>query len=231
MLKALSWRAAGTLTSAVIAFVFTRRVDVAVAIGGFDLVSKIALFFLHERLWSAVRFGTYEIEPRVVWLTGLSGSGKTTLARRVEEYLRSRHVKVEVLDGDAIRAILPQTGFTREARDEHIRRTGLLASYLQRNGVWVVCALISPYEESRAFVRSVCGSFVEVYLSAPLEACEARDAKGLYAKARRGELKSFTGIDDPYEPPKAAELTLDTSKLSVDEAAAQIEAYLASALR
>ena len=156
--------------------------------------------------------------PPVVWLTGLSGAGKTTIAKGVCEELERRGVEFELLDGDLIRSIFPATGFTREERDTHIRRVGFLASRLVRHGVAVVVALVSPYRDSRAFARSLCENFVEIHVSTPLQVCEARDVKGLYAQARLGRIHQFTGVDDPYEAPSDPALELDTSALSVEEA-------------
>jgi len=162
----------------------------------------------------------------VLWFTGLSGSGKSTLARRVFAELERRGLPAEYLDGDALRSIFPQTGFTKAERDAHIRRVGHMASLLEKHGVFVAASFVSPYAESRNFVRGLCKRFVEIHVSAPLEVCEKRDVKGLYAKARRGELKNFTGIDDPYEAPASAELTVDTSRLSEDESFAAVMAYV-----
>jgi adenylylsulfate kinase len=126
--------------------------------------------------------------------------------------------RVEYLDGDSIRNVFPQTGYSRPERDAHVRRVGFLASRLEHHGVFVVCALISPYAESRDFVRGLCRRFVEVHVSTPLDECERRDVKGLYRRARRGEVANFTGLDEPYEPPAAPELRIDTRDTSVDEA-------------
>jgi adenylylsulfate kinase len=158
----------------------------------------------------------------VVWFTGLSGSGKSTIATRLHEELSRRGVDVEYIDGDALREVFPQTGFTREAREEHLRRTGYLASRLAAHGIMVVASFVSPYRESRDFIRKLCRNFVEIYVATPLEECERRDVKGLYASARRGELRNFTGIDDPYEPPEHPELTLDTRALSVEQCVATV---------
>ncbi|HSE94704.1 MAG TPA: adenylyl-sulfate kinase [Methylomirabilota bacterium] len=154
----------------------------------------------------------------MVWLTGLSGSGKSTIAAALVHRLLALGVPVERLDGDEIRGLFPSTGFSRVERDAHVRRVGFLASRLEKHGVFVVASLVSPYADSRAFVRRLCRRFVEVYVATPLEECERRDAKGLYARARRGEIAQFTGIDDPYEPPARPELTIDTRGVSVDEA-------------
>ena len=158
----------------------------------------------------------------VLWFTGLSGSGKSTIATRVRAELESRGVEVEYLDGDALREVFPNTGFTRAEREEHLRRTGYMASRLAAHGVTVVASLVSPYRESRDFIRKLCREFVEIYVATPLEECERRDVKGLYARARRGELRNFTGIDDPYEPPETPELTLDTRALSVEQCVAEV---------
>ena len=158
----------------------------------------------------------------VAWFTGLSGSGKSTIATRVHEALARRGVDVEYIDGDALREVFPRTGFTRAEREEHLRRTGYMASRLAEHGVTVVASFVSPYRESRDFIRRLCRAFVEIYVATPLDECERRDVKGLYARARRGEIKNFTGIDDPYEPPEHPELTLDTRVLSVDESVARV---------
>jgi 3'(2'),5'-bisphosphate nucleotidase len=153
----------------------------------------------------------------VIWFTGLSGSGKSTIARQLVEALQASGRPVEYLDGDAIRDIFPATGFSREDRDTHIRRVGYLASRLERHGVTVVASLVSPYRSSREAVRSLCRRFIEVYVATSLEECERRDVKGLYAKARRGEITRFTGIDDPYEEPLAPEIRLETTGRTVEE--------------
>ena len=157
----------------------------------------------------------------VVWLTGLSGAGKSTIAERLCAELREQGLRVEHLDGDNVREVFP-TGFTREERHEHNRRVAFLASRLEHHGVVVVASFVSPFRESRAYARSIASRFIEVHVATPLEECERRDVKGLYARARRGELQQFTGIDDPYELPLDPELTIDTSAIPVEEASRQI---------
>ena len=169
--------------------------------------------------------GTRETAP-VLWFTGLSGSGKSTIAVRVHQELLRQGVEVEYIDGDALREVFPQTGFTREQREEHLRRTGYMASRLAAHGVTVVASFVSPYRESRDFIRRLCPRFLEVYVATPLDECERRDVKGLYARARRGELRNFTGIDDPYEVPERPELSLDTRELSVEQSVTQVLALL-----
>jgi adenylylsulfate kinase len=158
-------------------------------------------------------------EPAVLWFTGLSGAGKSTIAQEVYARLLAVGTRVEYLDGDAIRDLFPNTGFTKTERDAHIRRVGFLASRLEHHGVFVICALISPYLESRAYVRTLCRRLLEIHVATPLPECERRDVKGLYHRARRGEIANFTGIDDVYEPSPAPELRIDTTGISVSEAA------------
>jgi len=159
----------------------------------------------------------------VIWFTGLSGSGKTTIAHMVEEKLLDAGVPVEVLDGDVVRENLSKgLGFSKEDRDTNIRRIAFVAHLLQRNGVFVITAAISPYKAIRDEARAMSKDFVEVFADAPLEVCEERDTKGLYAKARAGEIKGFTGIDDPYEAPDDAEVVCATEKESVEESAQKV---------
>jgi len=151
-----------------------------------------------------------------VWFTGLSGAGKTTISKAVAQALQARGYKVEILDGDIVRENLTKDlGFSKQDRDENIRRIGFVSQLLTRNGVIVITSAISPYREIREEVRSRIGDFVEVYVNAPLETCEKRDVKGLYKKARAGEIKQFTGIDDPYEPPLNPEVECCTNAESI----------------
>jgi adenylylsulfate kinase len=166
------------------------------------------------------------VTAAVVWFTGLSGSGKTTVAEWVAAQLQQQNRPVEVLDGDALRRLFPQTGFSKAERDAHVRRVGFLASRLEAHGVTVVASLVSPYRESRDFVRGLCRCFLEVYVATPLDECERRDVKGLYGRARRGEILEFTGISDPYEPPLHPALTIDTSRISVEEAGRHVLALI-----
>jgi adenylylsulfate kinase len=159
----------------------------------------------------------------VIWFTGLSGSGKTTIAHQVEETLLESGVPVEILDGDVVRENLSKgLGFSKEDRDINIRRIAFVAHLLQRNGVFVITAAISPYRAIREEARAMIKDFVEVYADAPLDVCEERDVKGLYAKARAGEIKGFTGVDDPYEPPPRPEVTCKTDQETVEKSAQKV---------
>ncbi|MGH2717581.1 MAG: adenylyl-sulfate kinase [Actinomycetota bacterium] len=160
----------------------------------------------------------------IIWLTGLPSAGKSTIAAALAPALRARGERVEVLDGDIVRENLSKgLGFSKEERDINIRRIGFVAELLARNGVKVITAAISPYRAVRDEVRGLAGDrFLEVYVATPQEVCEARDVKGLYAKARGGQLRGFTGVDDPYEPPLHPEVEIATQQLTVEESAARI---------
>ncbi len=164
-----------------------------------------------------------------VWFTGLSGSGKSTTAEVLLDKLTGRGRTVTYLDGDVVRTHLSKgLGFSREDRDTNILRIGFVASEVIRHGGAVICAAISPYRATRQEVRRMAGNghFIEVYVDTPIEVCEQRDVKGMYARTRRGEITAFTGIDDPYEPPFNPEIRLDTVHASVEENADRIMTYL-----
>lgn len=163
-----------------------------------------------------------------LWFTGLSGSGKSTISGLLVEEFKRRGMKVEVLDGDVVRQNLSKgLGFSKEDRDTNIRRIAFVADLLSRNGVPVITAAISPYREIRGEARQLMdGRMIEIHVKASVEECEKRDVKGLYAKARAGEIKEFTGISDPYEPPLDPEVTLETEQQSPERSAKQILTYL-----
>ena len=165
-----------------------------------------------------------------LWFTGLSGAGKTTISKGIEGVLRERRQRLEILDGDVVRENLSKgLGFSKEDRDTNIRRIAFVANLLSRNGVPVITAAISPYREIRDEARQMMGDrFVEAYVKASVEVCEERDVKGLYAKARSGEIKEFTGVSDPYEEPLSPEITVETEKQTPEESARQILDFLES---
>lgn len=164
-----------------------------------------------------------------VWFTGLSGSGKSTIARALEAQLREWGYGLEVLDGDIVRTNLTKgLGFSREDRDENIRRIGFVSHLLTRNGVIVLVSAISPYRDIRDEVRDRIDDFIEVYVDAPLAVCENRDVKGLYKRARAGEIKQFTGIDDPYEAPLKPEVHCHTDQETIEESVVKVLSTLES---
>ncbi|WP_417849520.1 adenylyl-sulfate kinase [Thalassoglobus sp.] len=167
----------------------------------------------------------------VLWFTGLSGSGKSTIANTVDHKLAEMGKHTYLLDGDNIRMGLNKNlGFSAEDRSENIRRIGEVSKLFSDAGLITLTAFISPYKEDRDTVRELLteGEFIEVYVDASLETCEARDPKGLYKKARAGEIKGFTGIDAPYEAPEKAELVLDSNSKEIDDLADEVIAFLES---
>lgn len=163
----------------------------------------------------------------VLWLTGLSGAGKSTLSELIATELRGRELPVELLDGDEMREFLTKgLGFSREDRDTNVLRIGYVARLLARHGVVSIVAAISPYRETRNQVRAAADRFVEVHVDCALEHVEARDVKGLYARARRGEIEQFTGISDPYEAPETPEIRVDSGTQTIDESLADILRWL-----
>lgn len=162
-----------------------------------------------------------------IWFTGLSGAGKTTICGAVEQALRTQGYAVEVLDGDVVRENLTKgLGFSKADRDTNIRRIGFVSHLLTRHGVIVLVSAISPYRAVREEVRAQIGNFVEVFVNAPLAVCEERDVKGLYKKARAGEIKQFTGIDDPYEPPANPEVECRTDQETLEQSVQKVFAAL-----
>jgi sulfate adenylyltransferase len=168
-----------------------------------------------------------------LWFTGLSGAGKTTTAEALVPVLEARGRTVTVLDGDVVRTHLSKgLGFSKEDRDENVRRVGFVAAEIVRHGGFVVCSLVSPYRETRDEVRAMVdaaggpGAFIEVFVDTPLDEVVRRDVKGWYAGAERGEVKNMTGVADPYEPPESPELRLITVGRSVDESVAAVVSYL-----
>jgi sulfate adenylyltransferase len=164
-----------------------------------------------------------------IWFTGLSGAGKSTTAAVLARRLEATGRTVTVLDGDIVRTHLSRgLGFSKEDRDANVRRIGFVAAEVVRHGGIAICAAVSPYRVARDDVRAMLdpGAFCEVYVSTDLATCEQRDPKGMYAAARRGEIKAFTGVDDPYEPPLAAELVIDTLSSSPEDNAERVMDWL-----
>lgn len=179
----------------------------------------------------AERAQVNEQEPCVLWMTGLSGAGKSTIANLLEQKLQAMGKHTYLLDGDNVRhGLNKDLGFTDRDRVENIRRVAEVAKLMVDAGLIVIVSFISPFRSERTMARALLqeGEFVEIFVETPLEICEARDPKGLYAKARSGKLANFTGIDSPYEPPQSPELRIDTTELSADDAADAVVQVLLS---
>lgn len=224
-LKSMSYRFIGTLATILITFTLTKKIELAVAAGIIDSFFKLILYFMHERVWQRIRYGQRIKNGCVIWLTGLSGSGKTSLAEKLSEHLMAENRNVIRLDGDDIRKYFPKLGYSKEDRNEHVKRIGLTASFLEKQGSIVIVSLISPYVESRNFTRALCQNFHEVYLTASVGDCQKRDYKGLYKKAITGEIKNFTGVSDPYEAPLSPELVLNTGNENIEKSFDQLKKY------
>ena len=226
ILKAISWRTWATVTTAVLVFIFTGKFALAITIGLLEVFAKMALYFLHERFWQKIRYGRKEVPAFVLWFTGLPASGKKELANRVYSQLKDLHLKVERIDSLDVRPLFPETGFSVDEVNRHVKRSGHLCSMLEKNGVIVVASFVSPYAKSRQFARGVAKNFVEVYMKTTVDECEKRDTKGHYAKARSGEYKDFPGVDAPYDVPESPEIIIDVDHTSTEDAVVQIMSYL-----
>ena len=222
IVKTISWRILATLTTVTLVYIFIGDTTIAFTVGGIEVFLKMLVYFIHERVWDKLKFGKREIQPFVIWLTGYARSGKSQIAREVTSMLNAKGLKTEHLDGHSVRNLFPQTGFTRDAVNQHIERVGYLASRLENQGVFVVASFLSPFEESRKFVEKLCKNYIEIHISTPLEVCEANDGKHIYERARRGELQNFPGVNVDYEAPINPALNIDTTNISSNEAADQI---------
>ena len=226
IVKGISWRLIATTTTIIIVYVFFGRLDLAIAAGLIESVLKVGLYWAHERAWFKIQWGKKKIEPFNLWFTGLPLSGKTTIADKVYKELEKLHIPIERLDSKDIRNLIPDIGFTREDRNRHMHRVGFLIQKLQKNSISTVASFVSPYKESRKAIREAVTNNIVVYVKTDIETCKTRDYKGVYKKAMAGELQNFSGINDVYEEPKHAEITIDTDTMSADEACAVIVKYI-----
>jgi adenylylsulfate kinase len=222
IVKGITWRAIATTTTILIVYFFFDRLDLAIAAGAIETVLKIGLFWMHERAWFKIRWGKKRIEPFNLWFTGLPLSGKTTIADKVFKELEKLQIPLERIDSKDIRDLIPNIGYSREERNQHMHRIGNLICTLQNNSISTVASFVSPYKESRKTIREMVKNNIVVHVKADVDTCKQRDYKGAYAKALSGEFKNFPGVDEVYEEPQHAEIVIDTQALSVDEAAAFI---------
>ncbi len=226
IVKGISWRAVATTTTIIIIYVFFGRLDLAIAAGVIETFLKVGLYWAHERAWFKVTWGRKKIEPFNLWFTGLPLSGKTTIADKVYEELEKLQIPIERIDSKDIRELIPDIGYSRDDRNRHMHRIGNLIRTLQNNSISTVASFVSPYKESRKAIREMVKNNIVVYVKADVETCKERDYKGVYKKALSGELQNFSGVNDVYEEPKRAEITIDTDTMSVDEAVKIIVKYV-----
>lgn len=224
--KGFSWRFFATTTTVIIVYLFFGRLDLAIAAGILETVSKVFLYYVHDKVWQRVRWGKKRIEPFNLWFTGLPLSGKTTIADLVYQKLQKLDIPLERIDSKDIRDVIPDIGYSREDRNRHMHRIGHLIKTLQNNSISTIASFVSPYRESRKAIREMVKNNVVVYVKADIETCQTRDYKGVYAKALNGELQNFSGINDVYEEPQHAEIIIDTEITSPEEAAETIIRYL-----
>ncbi|MEA2027913.1 MAG: adenylyl-sulfate kinase [Campylobacterota bacterium] len=226
IVKGISWRVVATTTTIIIVYIFFGRLDLAIAAGLLETVAKVGLYWAHERAWFKIRWGRKKIEPFNLWFTGLPLSGKTTIADALFKELQKLDIPLERIDSKDIRELIPNIGYSRDDRNRHMHRVGHLIKTLQNNSISTVASFVSPYSESRKAIREMVNNNIIVYVKADIETCKARDYKGVYDKAIRGELQNFSGINDVYEEPRHAEIVIDTTKLNVQESVEIIVKYI-----
>jgi len=226
VVKAVSWRLFATTTTIIIVFIFFGRLDMAIAAGIFESISKILIYFVHERFWTKIKFGKKKIEPFVIWFTGVPLSGKTVIADMVYSRISKYGFPLERIDSKDIRDVIPSIGYTRPDRVRHLKRIEHLIKTLQKNSISVVASFISPYVESRQSLRNNTVNYVEVYVKASDKTVRSRDVKGIYEKAEKGEVLSFTGVSDVYEEPLNPEIVIDTDSMPAEAAAEEIVKYI-----
>jgi adenylylsulfate kinase len=232
LLKTLSWRIFAFFLTFTLLIVITKLVTLSTlfaAVASFcDLIIKSVAYYTHESLWNRSNYGKKleKSDGCTIWMTGLPCSGKTTIAKKLKKKLERDLLRVEHLDGDIVRK-LPNwnLGFSKKDRNKNIRRIARISSYLSQKAI-TICSFVSPYKEARQLARDGSNTFIEVYINCPVEVCAERDVKGMYAKAKSGEIKGFTGVDDPYEVPENPELACYTNVETIDESANKIYEYL-----
>ena len=225
--KAITWRIIATMTTVALVYIFFRRLELAAAVGGIEVLLKLLFNFLHERAWLMIEFGRKKVDPFVLWFTGRPLSGKKTIADLVYKELSKGDLEVSRLSGQGVREVFPEVGFTRQDRIAHLKRISHMVRMLEKNNVSVVASFISPYKEARQEIKKmVKENYIEIYVKASVAACKKRDKKGIYERAERGEIKNFTGISDVYEEPDSPALVLDTEIYSYHECCDQVLKYV-----
>jgi adenylylsulfate kinase len=219
ILKTLFYRGWSTIITFIIAYTLTGELLISGGIAIIELILKSLSYYIFELIWGKLT----KKNMQTFWFNGLSGSGKTTIGEKLVEYYKNENVNVFLLDGDVLRDGLNKNlGFSMEDRQENIRRAAEVAKILNQNGIIVIATFITPTNKIRDNISKIIPNIKFIHLNTSLETCEKRDVKGLYARARNGEIKNFTGIDSVFEDMPNAWLTIDTDKMTVDEAVAMI---------
>lgn len=222
MIKSLIYRVYAFVITFVVSWIITGNTGLSLTIGVVENIFKITTYYWFDEMWA--KFTKKKYKNSVLFFTGLSGSGKTTISKEVLKKLQQEGYPAMLLDGDEIRDIFKNYGFDKTARLKHINDVAKMAAFLQKQGIIPIVSLISPYEEARTQARNISADFTEIYVSTPLAVCEKRDVKGLYAKARNGEIKDFTGVHEtaPYEIPKEPDIIIKTENVSIDFCVKQV---------
>lgn len=226
ILKTISWRLTATLTTMIIVYIFTGQIHTAVEVGLMEMVAKLLFYYFHERVWDKLKFGKIEVTPLVLWITGIPRSGKTTLGNMVYEELQKDKLKMQRLDSHDVRPLFPDTGFTRDEVNNHIKRVGHLASMMEKNGIITIASFVSPFRESRDFVRKNCKKYIEVYLKTTADDVRRGHHYDLYDKAEKGLIKDVAGMDVEYETSPETEFVIETSHTSLEQARDQIVRFI-----
>ena len=227
--KSIVYRFVSSLITFTISYLVTKNIKVGLSIGALDLIFKIINYYTFDTIWEIIF--RKKINPCVIWLTGLSGSGKSTIANELIKNFEKNNIPYVLLDGDQIRKVIKETGYDYFSRRKHNLNVAYMASLFETQGNVVIVSLISPYKDVRNECRAICKRFIEVFVNTPLEICEQRDVKGLYKKARAGEIENFTGVSSPYEESQNKEITIHTTIQTVESSAKIIFNYIKSKKR
>ncbi len=224
--KTISWRITATATTATLVYLFTGQLQTAIEVGVLEMGAKMLFYYVHERIWDKMMFGRVEVPAFVLWITGIPRSGKTTIGDMLEAKLKEEKLKIQRLDSHDVRPLFPETGFSRDEVNNHIKRVGHLASMMEKNGIITIASFVSPFSESREFVRKICRNYVEVYLKSTPELVRQYETNDIYDKAKQGLVHNVAGVDVAYEESEKTELVIDMGTHSLEEASAKILHYI-----
>lgn len=226
ILKTISWRITATSTTIIIVYIFTGQIDTAIEVGLLEMLAKMVIYYLHERGWDKLKFGRMEIPSYVVWITGIPFSGKTTVADLIADGLKKEERKYERLDSHTVRKLFPEVGHSRKDVNSHIKRVGHLASILESNGIVAIASFVTPFSESRDFVRSICNHFIEVHLDTDVTHVKKYDKKGFFEKAESGEITDVPGVSIEFERSEKTEMVINMRQETPQSAAKKVLKYI-----